>query len=299
MSTLRRLAWRAWEPLSGAAGRAYVAGPSARDAVRAGRALRARGQLVTIGLWDAPGDSRDDVAAQCSEAASLLDPGLGFHLALKPPALEFDADRLGRLAATAARAGSTVHLDAHQVPHADRTLALASRLQRVARVRVALPARWRRSIGDADRVVEEGAQARIVKGEWPDPGDPGRDPRDGFLELVDHLAGRAATVAVATHDAPLAAEALRRLRAAGTPAELELLLGLPSDRPLAAARELGVPVRVYVPFGRPFTPYTLSELRNDRRVLLWLAHDAWRGARRPPHARRRPAADLTTGTSGW
>ena len=65
-----------------------------------------------------------------------------------------------------------------------------------------LPGRWRRSwttrLGG-----ERGMTVRMVKGQWPDPADPKRDLRQGYLEVIDALAGRARHVAVATHDVPL------------------------------------------------------------------------------------------------
>jgi proline dehydrogenase len=93
------------------------------------------------------------------------------------------------------------------------------------------------------------------------------------MAIVDRLAGRASHVAVATHDAPLAREALRRLRRAGTSAELELLLGLPIRRAAAAARAAGVGIRCYVPYGQPALPYRLRATRQNPRIAWWLARD--------------------------
>ena len=69
---------------------------------------------------------------------------------------------------------------------------------------------------------------------------------------------------------PLAREALRRLRAAGTPCELELLFGLPAMPAARAADELSVPVRIYVPYGHATLPYRIADARRDARVLGWL-----------------------------
>jgi proline dehydrogenase len=100
----------------------------------------------------------------------------------------------------------------------------------------------------------------VVKGQWPDPEEPGRDPSAGYLEVIGRLAGRARHVGVATHDVPLAAEAIARLRATNTPFELELLYGMPMAR---------APVRIYVPFGKGFIPSAVGVLRRNPR-LAWL-----------------------------
>jgi proline dehydrogenase len=137
-----------------------------------------------------------------------------------------------------------------------------------------LPGRWRRSVEDAHWAARRDLFVRVVKGQWADPEDPNRDAGVGYLEVINQLAGRARRVAVATHDVALAAEAVRRLRAARTPCELELLYGLPMRQSIKQARELGVGVRIYVPYGETYLPYALSQVRRRPRVLWWLVKDA-------------------------
>jgi proline dehydrogenase len=91
--------------------------------------------------------------------------------------------------------------------------------------------------------VDLGINVRVVKGQWVDPEEPGMDPRAGFLAIIDRLAVRSSHVAVATHDLPLAQEALQRLRAANTSCELQLIFGLPTRQLVQQACAAGVPVR--------------------------------------------------------
>src|SRR5207249_1194496 len=71
-----------------------------------------------------------------------------------------------------------------------------------ARVGCTLPARWQRSLRDADEAVDLGLRVRIVKGQWTDRGagtnlsDSG--VRDRFLAVVRRLAGRAGRPACGT-----------------------------------------------------------------------------------------------------
>ncbi|HSN99349.1 MAG TPA: hypothetical protein VLS89_13730, partial [Candidatus Nanopelagicales bacterium] len=138
---------------------------------------------------------------------------------------------------------------------------------------VALPGRWPRSLSDADRAVELGLTVRVVKGEYPDPAALDADRRAGFLAVVGRLAGRARHFAVATHDAPLAREALRCLQQAGTPCCLELLLGLPFSAALREGMNAAVPILVYVPYGVPSVPYHYTSMRRDPRIVSWLIKD--------------------------
>jgi len=105
-----------------------------------------------------------------------------------------------------------------------------------------------------------------------DPSEP-VDPFEGFLKVIERLAGRARHVSVATHDPKLVRAALSALLARGTPCELELLYGLPVGAVLPIARELGVPVRVYLPYGHAWLPYVVGRLKKEPRVALWLMRD--------------------------
>jgi len=90
--------------------------------------------------------------------------------------------------------------------------------------------------------------------------------------VIERLAGRARHVSVATHDPKLVRGAFC-VAGAGTPCELELLYGLPVGAVLPIARELGVPVRVYLPYGHAWLPYVVGRLKKEPRVALWLMRD--------------------------
>jgi proline dehydrogenase len=258
------------------------------DALDVCAGLRARGYASAVCFWDDGTDDERAVSGQCHAALAGLAAKFhsGAHLCVKAPALGYDEMLMDELGRAAARMGLVLHLDSLDAVGAQATLGLALRAARNgAAVGCTLPGRWRRSLYDAEQVAGSLARTRVVKGEWPDPAEPERDPRTGFVEVIDRLCGLAPMVAVATHDGALAAEALDRLARAGTRAELELLLGWPMRASLQVARARQVPVRVYVPFGRPIPPYTLSDLRRRPRLGLRLAGDAAGRRRRPPRLR--------------
>ncbi len=94
------------------------------------------------------------------------------------------------------------------------------------------------------------------------------------MAVVERLAGRHTAVGVATHDAMLASDALTLLAASGTPCELEVLYGRPMRSVLRVARQLEVPVRVYVPFGHAYLDYAAEYARkHPLRVVGWLVRD--------------------------
>lgn len=273
--------------LAARAARSYVAGPHLSDAIGVASALEREGMSSTIAYWN---DVGDDPAEVCSAYLSAIDgagdAGLDTYVSIKAPALSMSETFTDQLAARCRDRRIGLHFDSLALEHQSRTFELIERLGATGiTLGCTLPGRFGRSREDAERAVAQRLRVRIVKGQWEDPQDP-IAPRDGFMALVDRLAGRAAHVAVATHEPGLAETALTRLSASGTPGELELLFGLPMRAVVDVARRLKVPVRVYVPYGHAWLPYALSSVRRNPRVLRWLLEDALRG--RPAFANRRP-----------
>jgi proline dehydrogenase len=252
-----------------------VPGPGPGSASRRCRALNRRGLAAATGYFQSNGSAPEDiVAANLAVARLLAGRGGDVYLAVKAPPLGFDPARLRTIAGSAAAADMAVMFDAHAPRDADRTLAaVADLLDEFPGTGFALPARWLRSRGDAAAFRDSSARIRLVKGEWADPEWRGQDVEASYLALAARLAGRTAPVAVATHDPGLAERALRLLLAAGTPCELEQLRGLPARRTMAVARRLGVPIRVYVPFGPGWWAYALDKALARPYLLKWMIVD--------------------------
>jgi proline dehydrogenase len=279
----------AWlEPLRRRRAAAYAAGPGLEQALQAGRRLAGHGLASTIGYTAQPGESAHSVAAVHLAAFDRL-TGEDFdcYVSVKLSALDFDAALFAELATAAATTGRALHLDALAPETVDATWRLLEAAPRSAQLGTALPGCWARSPEDASRATRLGLQVRVVKGQWRTGVATAVDPAEGFLRTVDRLRGHRAGVAVATHDVGLLAESLRRLTAAGAPCWAELFLGLPFRAPAATARRLGVPIRIYVPYGSAATPYGVADVRRNPAAARWLIEDlvlgeekAWRSIRR-------------------
>jgi len=291
IAQLRRLAWSSWRPIAERAARAYVAGPALADALQVCQTLARHRIATTICPWDADGDSpRQVVDSYLAALTGLRSAALDCYLSVKAPSLAFSADLLDEVLVAARHGGIGIHFDSLGPEVADRTWDLVREaVMRGASAGCTLPAGWQRSLSDAEAAVELGLRVRVVKGQWVDTTVTDAHIRDSFLSVVKRLAGRAAKVAVATHDPGLARSALGCLRAAGTACELELLYGLPARAQMGVARALAVPVRFYVPYGHAWLPYSLSQARRHPRLLWWTMRDWLLGWQ--PGTRRLPTAD--------
>ncbi len=254
----------------------HFRGPGPAAAAQLCARAHGRGLAASVGYFQAEdGRPEEIVDAYVAVAARLARLDGETYLSVKAPPLAFD----GALLHAIADAGLPVLLDAHALKDADRTLdAAAGLLPARPGTGVALPARWRRSIMDAAAFRDTSARVRIVKGEWADPDWPDADVAAAYLRVAGALAGRAAPVAVATHDPALAEAALTILQASGTPCELEQLRGLPRRRTTAVARRLGVPVRLYIPFGPGWWPYAVDSALARPYLLRWMLQDLRRPA---------------------
>ncbi|MFT3847231.1 MAG: hypothetical protein QM739_00710 [Propionivibrio sp.] len=258
------------------AGRAYVPGDALQDAMTVAQQLASDNIACTVGYFHSGSNSPESLVDICNAAIvavkALKPEG---YISIKAPAFDYRSALLRSVVLKAKESNMLAHFDSHEHPTADATIACAAQAKALgARVGLSIPGRWQRSLADADLACQLGIRVRIVKGEWTDPTDPGLDMRHGFLRVIDHLAGRADEVTVATHDPWLATKSLQRLQAAGTKCELELLNGLPSRRMAAVAQEYSVPLRVYIPFGISWRPYALRKFRDNPRVLWWVVRDS-------------------------
>lgn len=268
-------------PLVQRVARDHIGGETLDDAMSVARRLAREGYPNTLGFWDTPDYTMHQVAniylqSIKSAAANFEDS----YISIKPPALGFDPELAAGLAIAAGSHGIRLHCDSHGPDMADRSCTLIDAMRSrhpSGKFGTTLPGRWRRSLSDADWAIERDVFVRVVKGQWPDLADPGRDLRAGFLEVVDRLAGRARHVAVASHDALLVAEAVSRLRAAGTSCDVEVIHGGPKAAALHWARENRVGVRVYVAYGKGFIPNALRALRRNPRLAWWIVKaSVWR-----------------------
>ena len=192
--------------------RNYIAGDTLADAERIREQLARQGLSATIGYWNAEQQPPRAVAEQYLAGLDMLSRDeRGTYLSIKLPTLGFAPRLLDAVAARARKTGRRIHFDALGPEVVDQTRQQIERTLAAfpgVDIGYTLPARWRRSLDDAAWVAEHKLWVRVVKGEWPDPADPHRDMRAGYLELIDKLAGRARHVSVATHDPRLAAEAV-------------------------------------------------------------------------------------------
>lgn len=258
---------------------AYVAGDTLADAIRACRKAQARGWSTTICPWNANGDPYEEVAANYVAAIEAIrEHELDCYLSVKAPAIGLRDELLGRVIDAARDTDIRIHFDSLEPEVTDRTFDLIEEgLRHHPHFGCTLPARWQRSLRDAQRAIQLQIPVRVVHGQWPCP-DGERPPTVAYCDLIGKLAGRVPHVAVASHNAAAAKAALTWLRATRTDVSLEQLYGFPLHLTRHAA-ERSVPTRIYVGYGKAMLPYGLAMIRQRPRIAWWIVRDVLRGNR--------------------
>jgi proline dehydrogenase len=261
----------------------YVAGETLDDALRQIETLAGEGAMATLDLLGEEVRERAKAEATAAEYERMLDAiaerGLPSNVSIKPTALGlkiddgFFRDNLERVFAAARRHGNFVRIDMEDVTTTDATLAAYRDLQpRYPNVGVVLQAYLRRTLADIDALPRAGANVRLCKGIYIEPRAHAykayETVRLNFLAALEKLLSRGVYTAIATHDEHLVCGALAlvdRLRLPRDRYEFQMLLGVePELRRILLAE--GHRLRVYVPYGRDWYPYSTRRLRENPQV---------------------------------
>ncbi len=268
------------KPLVRVFAKPYVAGESLQDQLRAIQQLNAQGFMVASGILgefvtrreeseQAVRDYQqclDEIAAQKLDSTIHTKPT---HLGLKLDK-EFCYQNMRKILERARRYGNFMRMDMEDSPCIDDTLELYYRLREdFDNVGVVIQARMRRSLADVRKLAAVKANVRLCKGVYIEPRQIAytdfRIIQENYTMLLEELLSAGCYVGIATHDELLIWDAYRlidRLRLEPHQYEFQMLHGVePLLRRLV--REKGHRLRVAVPFGPNWYPYSIRRLRKN------------------------------------
>jgi proline dehydrogenase len=275
----RRLVWRF--------ARRYIAGTTIQSALDTVRQLNEEGASSTLALLGEHVTTPE--AAQAAQAAYLdlirdiaaarrADGPLRTGLSIKPSLLglavgeDFCAEQMAPVFSAAQEHALLVRIDMED--HA--ALAPTLRLHRTMRKRydnagIVLQAYLHRTLSDIDGLPPD-SNVRLCKGIYVEPRARAwqayETVRENFIYALEKLFRLGHRVAIATHDEHLvwAGNALiDRFQVPPERVEFQMLLGV--DPPLRRILlDQGHRLRVYVPYGEDWYPYSVRRLRENPQV---------------------------------
>jgi len=257
--------------------RRFIAGESLDEVLPALEALRDGGYLTTVDVLGESVNSADACGAAAGRYGETLDAlaarGLERNVSLKLTQMGLDIDRdlcrdtVAAVFRRAAEHGAFVRIDMEDHTKTDATLDLWRELRPInPNSGVVIQSALRRSSGDVETLIVEGARVRLCKGAYNEPVSVALRDREGIDAAYESQARRLMAdgvyPALATHDGRLIGRLIRWAEAEGIARdryEFQMLHGIRRDLQ-AQLLENGFRVRVYVPFGKQWYPYFMRRL---------------------------------------
>ena len=268
-------------PIVGIFARGYIAGEELKHAVEVTRDLNSKGMMATIDILGEFIKKQDEATyfkEQCLEILKGIDrEQLDANLSLKPTQMGLELDKkfafanIREIVELAAGLNNFVRIDMEDHPCTDDTLEFFRRLREEfpGHVGVVLQSYLRRTLDDIEALSDGLLHFRLCKGIYNEPREIAYKDMTiinrSFVCCLDMMFGKGAYVGIATHDEKLIFESLqliRKYRLQRDDYEFQMLLGVDQELRDLLVKD-GHRLRVYVPFGKSWLPYSKRRLKEN------------------------------------
>lgn len=271
-------------PIVGIFAKSYIAGPDLEDAVRVTKQLNSQGIMTTIdvlGEFIKTLDQANDYKNKWIEVLNTIHKeNLNANVSIKPTQMGLNLDKnmaysnLQQIISHAKQLNNFVRIDMEDTSCTDSTLEFYRRLRTEfpGNVGVVLQSYLRRTPEDIESLSDGYLNFRLCKGIYNEPRIHAyKDPyiiNQNYIYCLEKLFQKGAYVGIATHDEKLVFEALRlieKYRLKKDQYEFQMLLGVDEElRKIIISG--GHRLRVYVPFGKDWLPYSRRRLKENPNI---------------------------------
>lgn len=265
----------------------YIAGANKEDAVEAAKGLNSLSIAATIDNLGENVSSVKEAEEAVSEYISLL--GLinkgrvNSTISLKLTHLGLDlsediaVNNAEKIIKKAHELNNFVRFDMEGSKYTQKTIDIFLKLcSRYPNIGIAIQSYLLRSRADMKLLIENNVSVRLVKGAYKEPPDIAfekkKDVDKNYEHLMKELMLKGNMPAIATHDERLINEAIsfaKENRIGKDRFEFEMLSGINRTLQRRLATE-GFRVRVYVPYGKNWLPYTLRRFRERKENIFFV-----------------------------
>ena len=263
----------------------FIAGEDLQTALKNIKSLYDQGFLCTVDVLGESVHTKEQALAAKSEYLALLEAITAIHkpvdISIKVSALGMDIDydfckkNVEDLIDAAGR--HTVRFDMEGSDLTDRTIKLGLELQKNHRnLGVVLQAYLHRTGDDIESVIQQGVSTRLCKGAYKEPANLAYQSmdeiRENFLKQTHRLLKDGYLPSIATHDEILIEKLTQFVEQENISRDsfyFELLYGVRRDIQQALLNK-GYQVRIYIPYGKAWLPYTLRRLGERKENIIFV-----------------------------
>ncbi len=265
----------------------YIAGETLGEAIEMVKSLNAKGIYATIDVLGESIKNKDEAAVAKKKALQVLDSiyqnKLMANLSVKPTQMglsideDFAFEQITELIEKAKQIDNFVRIDMEDSPYTDATFKLYKRLrENYDNTGVVVQAYLKRTYDDVVVLNKLGTNYRVCKGIYIEsPNIAYKDKqviRDNYLKVLETVLKSGNYVGIATHDEYLINNAYKLIKDFNVPKdkyEFQMLLGVREDLRDRINKE-GHKIRVYVPFGKDWYPYSLRRLKENPQMAGYI-----------------------------
>lgn len=272
--------------LLGPFARRFIAGTSLSEALDFTANLKSQGFYTSVDHLGESVTSAEEAAIAAEQYLIILkalkERNLDKNVSLKLTQMGLEIDEglcqknLERIVLAAGEAGGFVRVDMEGSFVTQKTLDIVLRIKqnRATPVGTVLQAMLKRTPADLVKLLERDVTIRLCKGAYREPKEIAyqdmRDIRRQYLALAKRLITSGSYHGIATHDEHLINEIIsfaRSQKISPDTFEFQMLLGIKRSLQKKIVAD-GWCLRIYVPFGRAWLPYTWRRLR-ERKENVW------------------------------
>ncbi len=269
----------------------FIAGEDLPTAMKSIQSLQTSGYLSTVDILGENTHRRDQAEQAQKSYLDLLNQvdkeSLPMDLSLKVTQMGLDIDwelcKKNISEILNAASGHTVRFDIEGSDYTKQTINLCIELHETYRnLGQALQAYLYRTGGDVERLLDQGISIRLCKGAYKESATNAWTSMEGiranFLTLAKIILKEGFLPAIATHDEYILTEILEFVKKENISPKsfyFEMLYGVRRDIHKALL-DKGYQVRIYVPYGKSWLPYTLRRLTEKKGNILFVMRHLFR-----------------------
>jgi len=258
----------------------YISGVKLQSAIDVVKKLNAKGILATMDVLGESVYTKEEALEAKEECLRVLEGieenKLDANLSIKPTQLgmliddEFNCQIVREIVRKAKELNNFVRIDMEDSSVTQKTIDLYLKMKNeFGNVGIVLQAYMRRTLDDVRFLNKEGAHYRLCKGIYIEPEEIAFKKRDevrkNYLDALRLMFENGNFVGIATHDKYLIDEAKKMIAEMNIPQdkyEFQMLYGV-TERMRDQINAEGYKIRVYVPFGEQWYPYSIRRLQEN------------------------------------